>query len=192
MAEAEFMKEEAVVDEPSVEPSVEMVAAIEEAPKATEPEAAPAPKAPELEAAPAPAPAPAPSLAPTFVRRGGGARLSNDDLAGRSDGFKASTSASLAAIRSDTALRCGALSVEREPRRSSMAARSICRAAARAAAAARATPEETAAEAKIPARLCAARREARPAARRQTTPFKVQVQGQEAEAEAAAAEEEEA
>ena len=58
MAEAEFMKEEAAVDEPSVEPSVEMVAAIEEAPKATEPEAAPAPKAPELEAAPAPAPEP--------------------------------------------------------------------------------------------------------------------------------------
>ena len=48
MAEAEFMKEEAAVDEPSVEPSVEMVAAIEEAPKATEPEAAPAP-APEPE-----------------------------------------------------------------------------------------------------------------------------------------------
>lgn len=48
MAEAEFMKEEAVVDEPFVEPSVEMVAAIEEAPKATEPEAAPAP-APEPE-----------------------------------------------------------------------------------------------------------------------------------------------
>ena len=44
MAEAEFMKEEAAVDEPSVE----MVAAIEEAPKATEPEAAPAP-APEPE-----------------------------------------------------------------------------------------------------------------------------------------------